>query len=513
MSWALPFWDANSLNSDFEKIRQNKCTLYIHKQFANDSLVKGLLAGEEKLRQLYVLKPIPSSESTCVDKFSISVGDDEREIYLKQYLCGSPLRFIKSVFRRSRARRAFEAALMLARNSFDTSEVVAMGERRDGFFHRNNFLATFAAENSKAIYQLIPENSKILDKEQLRSWRQLIRALGRTIGKMHADSIFHGDLRLGNILARRKGNHWRLFFIDNERTKKFHRLPFKLRLKNLVQVNMVPAGNTSNTDRMRFFREYCAENKISKRQSKLLAEKVLKKTNQRLNKEKLASREIRKCLRTNARYLRIKTDRYVAVFNRGFWRAVEPLDFVEQIDALMDKGQILKNGDTSYVSRITWNGKDVAVKRYNRKGFVHSLRHTIKGSRARRCWLNGHRLMALNIPTPKPIAFIEQRKGMLLWKSYLVTEYSVGRNLHHFLQDDTVAETQKSMMVQQVTKLLDKLQKYRVSHGDMKHTNILVTDNGPVLTDLDGMKPYRSNLIYRRRQTQDVARFLEKLQK
>ncbi len=501
------------MDNEFEKIRQNSCTLYIHKQFANDCLAQGLLDGEEKLRELYVLKPIPSSESTRVDKFIICAGDAEREIYLKQYLCGSVLHFIKSIFRRSRAIRAFEAALMLAKNGFDTPAVVAMGECTDGLFNRKSFLATFVVENSKAIYQLIPENSKISDKEQLQGWRQLIRAFGRTVGRMHAKDIFHGDLRLGNVLARQEENFWRFFFLDNERTKKFDKLPLELRVKNLVQVNMARKGNLGNTDRMRFFREYCAETKISKKQSKSLAEKVIEKTYRRLNKERMVKRKLRKCLRTNARYLRIKTGKYLAVFDRNFCEGTEPIDFIEQIDMLMDKGQTLKNDKTSYVSRLTWNGKDVVVKRYNYRGFIHSLRHTIKKSRARRAWLHAHRLTMLQIPTPKPLAYIEHRKGPLVWKSYLVTDFIEGQNLDCFLRDDNISNQQKTTAIQQVVKQLEMLQKCRLTHGDFKHTNILITQSGPVLTDLDGMKSYSSNLIYHRRQTRDVARFLEKLQK
>jgi tRNA A-37 threonylcarbamoyl transferase component Bud32 len=499
------------LDNDFEKIRQNNCTLYIHKQFANDCLAQGLLAGEEKLRELYVLKAIPSSESTRTDKFNISINGTKKEIYLKQYLCGSGLRFIKSIFRRSRARRAFEAALMLAKNGFDTSEVVAMGERRNGFFNGKSFLATFAVENSKAIYQLIPEDSRVSNKEQLRSWRQLIQAFGRTVGRMHAKGIFHGDLRLGNVLARQEENYWRFFFLDNERTKKFDRLPFNLRVRNLVQVNMVRKANLSNTDRMRFFREYCAETKISKKQNKSLAEKVIEKTNRRLNKKILARRELRRCLRANARYLRVKTAKYLAVFNRNFCEGAEPIDFIQQIDSLMDKGQILKNDKTSYVSRLMWNGRDIVVKRYNHRGFTHSLRHTIKGSRARRAWLNAHRLRMLQIATPKPLAYIEQWKGLLVWKSYLVTEYVKGQKLYDFLRDSNITKEEHIEVTRQVTELLDKLGKYRITHGDLKHTNILITENGPVLTDLDAMKIHRLKCAHRWKARHDFASFSKRL--
>jgi serine/threonine protein kinase len=260
---------------------------------------------------------------------------------------------------------------------------------------------------------------------------------------------------------------------------------------------------------MRFFREYCAGNKISKRQSKPLAEKVIEKTNRRLNKEILARRELRKCLRTNTRYLRVKTGKCLAMFDRNFCEEAEPIDFIEQIDTLMDKGQTLKNDKTSYVSRLTWNGSDIVVKRYNHRGFVHSLRHTIKGSRALRAWLNAHRLMILQIATPKPLAYIEQHKGPFVWKSYLVTECVDGQNLHQFLRNGSISEEKRSAAIQQTIDLLNNLNRYKISHGDMKHTNILITDKGPVLTDLDAMRTHKWNWTYKARQIKDWERFIK----
>ena len=213
-------------------------------------------------------------------------------------------------------------------------------------------------------------------------------------------------------------------------------------------------------------------------------------------------------LRENARYLRIKTGRYVAVFDRAFCQKAKSFDFIEQIDALMDKGQILKNGDTTYVSRMTWNNKDVVVKRYNHKGFIHSLRHTIKRSRARRCWLHGHRLRTLKIATPKPSAYIEQYKGKLIWQSYLVTEYVKGQNLYYFLRDNKINDQRRSNTIQQVKKLLDKLGKYRITHGDLKHTNILITENKAMLIDLDSMRVYgRWNRLFDIRRSKDWVHF------
>jgi len=237
---------------------------------------------------------------------------------------------------------------------------------------------------------------------------------------------------------------------------------------------------------------------------------LIKHTSSKKHTESSTYSGLKKRLRTSKRYLRIKTGSYIAMFDRGFCQNAESLDFIEKIDTLMDKGQILKNDDTSYVSRLTWNSKDVLVKRYNHKGFIHSLRHTIKRSRARRNWLHGHRLGMLDIATPRPLAYIEQRRGLLVWQSYLVTKYIEGQKLYDFLRNSNVADEQRSIAMQQIKYLLDKMGKYRITHGDLKHTNILVTKNGPVLTDLDGMKVHRCNCMYKIKQEKDLKRFLER---
>jgi len=228
-----------------------------------------------------------------------------------------------------------------------------------------------------------------------------------------------------------------------------------------------------------------------------------------VQRKRAVRKGLKKCLRTSRRHLRIKAGENLAVFDISFCQGAEPLDFIKQIDPLMDKGQILKNGNTCYVSRLTWNGKDVVVKRYNHKGFIHSLRHTVKKSRAHRGWLHAHRLGMLNIATPKGLAYIEQRRGSLVWKSYLVTECIRGRKLYDFLRDSNVTQEERSKIIQQIKELLDKLGKHRISHGDLKHTNILIADNGPVLTDLDGMKAHKRNWTYQRRRVKDHARLLK----
>jgi tRNA A-37 threonylcarbamoyl transferase component Bud32 len=238
-----------------------------------------LAAGKEVYERYH---PVTVQPAFGVYKFGVRFGGVEKMVYLKEYFYRSWWDFVKHLFRLSRAMQALKAELMLAENGFESPCVIAVGQHKFVFLTTRSFMVTFEIENARSVYQLVSA------EERLQERRSFVRALGGAVGRMHAKGIFHGDLRPGNVLARKEGDNWRIFFLDNERTRKFQRIPEQLRLKNLVQINMFEPGEVSNTDRMRFFRKYWAENKESGLEKAALIKKVLKETARRLRKKKMS---------------------------------------------------------------------------------------------------------------------------------------------------------------------------------------------------------------------------------
>jgi len=341
------------------------------------------------------------------------------------------------------------------------------------------------------VFKKTTEETKKLD---------LMVLICKELARGHSKGVLQRDCHLGNFLL--EGD--KVFAIDVGQMKFSSRQ--LTRSKGISQLaslaSCLPDSDTGSVSRL--CEEYInARGWCFRKSDETLFQKQLI-----MHRKRAIRKGLRKCLRTSRRHLRIKAGRYIAVFDTDFCRGADPLDFIKQIDSTRDKGQILKKGNTCYVSRLTWNSKEVVVKRYNHRGFIHSLRHTVKKSRARRCWLHAHRLGMLNIDTPKGLAYIEKRKGLLVWKSYLVTEYIRGRNLYDVLRSQVVTQEERSKVTLQIKELLDKLGKHRISHGDLKHTNILITKTGPVLTDLDGMKVHKRNWTYQRYRAKDHARIL-----
>jgi tRNA A-37 threonylcarbamoyl transferase component Bud32 len=120
-----------------------------------------------------------------------------------------------------------------------------------------------------------------LSIEQYTEKRALISAAGKEIGRLHRHGIFHGDLRVGNIIINGTGASVRLYFIDNERTRHYGNMPERKRFKNLVQLNMVLLPQITRTDRLRFFNAYLTENAALMLRRKEILRQIGKMTQRR----------------------------------------------------------------------------------------------------------------------------------------------------------------------------------------------------------------------------------------
>jgi tRNA A-37 threonylcarbamoyl transferase component Bud32 len=192
----------------------------------------------------------------------------------------------KLLFRKSRARRAMEGNIMLYEKGFLSPDIIAAGEIKKGYCISGGVLITEWIEGSLDVYKYFKTFFKSATSEKLLKKRNLIKMAGQVIGKMHKTGIFHGDLRPGNILIRDDENRPLFYFIDNERTKYFHKgIPSRLREKNLAQINTMVMPQITFTDRMIFFKAYLDENPELKPAAEELARRIFKKTKKKLQRK------------------------------------------------------------------------------------------------------------------------------------------------------------------------------------------------------------------------------------
>ncbi|MBW8034797.1 MAG: hypothetical protein FVQ79_03870 [Planctomycetes bacterium] len=264
----------------FDKIGLSNWQLFVNRNFAKNFSTAPLLS-----EYIYDIRgpftPVAASKFARVFRCKVNFASHEQDLFFKQYLYRSPIDFLKHIFRPSRAKRAAAAAIMLAQHGLSTPEIIAIGQLKIAGLAIKTFVITRTIENAKDLYACIEE---VLQAPVLQR-HKFLTDLGTTIGTMHNAGIFHGDLRPGNVMVRIQDGNWKFYFLDNERTKKFAQIPEKLRLKNLIQINMIISDQLTAADRMRFYKSYRKAHTTPIQNQKQLAINTAQKTAQRLEKK------------------------------------------------------------------------------------------------------------------------------------------------------------------------------------------------------------------------------------
>nr|WP_288256373.1 lipopolysaccharide kinase InaA family protein [uncultured Pseudomonas sp.] len=177
-------------------------------------------------------------------------------------------------------------------------------------------------------------------------------------------------------------------------------------------------------------------------------------------------------------------------------------------DAAIAAGQSLKLGGSSTVARVDQGARQLVIKRYNIKSMLHWLKRFWRPSRAWHSWCEGNRLSFLGIATPKPLAVLECRTLWLRRRSYLVTEHASGVDIITRFASCAPGELPAEAELRALDDLFAALLRERISHGDLKGTNILWQDGRWILIDLDAMQQHRRAGSFAPAYAKDRARFL-----
>lgn len=324
----------------------------------------------------------------------------------------------------------------------------------------------------------------------------LAEALG-AIAVLHARGLWQGDLHLDNLL--RQGD--RLWLIDGggvEAESPGQALGRERVLENLGL----------------FFAQFPSA--IDPFIEELLVHYLLVNVEHALPLE-LLQREVKRARERRWRDFQGKLRRDCTLFSvvrgatglRAVVRDEEPAlrPVLDDLDAAIAAGVPLKRGGSATVARVKAGARTIVVKRYNIKGAGHWLKRLWRPSRAWHSWVEGHRLNFAGIASPAALAVIERRWLGLRCRSYLVTEYVGGQNLL-----DLLGPFQNGAPPENVLHALETLFsgfiRERISHGDLKGTNLLWVNGRLMLIDLDAARHHDDARRFAEAYRRDRARLL-----
>jgi tRNA A-37 threonylcarbamoyl transferase component Bud32 len=332
---------------------------------------------------------------------------------------------------------------------------------------------------------------------------ELMLALSRLVAQHHQGGLLQTDLYLKNFLVQGE----KLYTLDGDGIRRLQGWCVQHKaLSNLARlISKQDAGDDGWIPQL--YHAYCEQ-----RGWEETAARLVKLTREVANIRRTVVREYadRKVLR-ECSDVSVAHDftRFFAVA-RGWTERLGKT--MEAPDSLLGGPQNhrLKSGNTCTVSLAEVSGQKVVVKRYNIKNFWHGLNRAWRPSRAASAWSNTFRLKICNIATAAPVALLELRWGLLRREAYLLAEYVDAPDIAEVMATASAEQRQQAAM--NTARLLYKMQRLRLAHGDLKAANIKIVDGRPVLIDLDSMRDYRCAWKFAGRHARDLRRLLDNWQ-
>ncbi|MDZ7825269.1 MAG: lipopolysaccharide kinase InaA family protein [Gammaproteobacteria bacterium] len=164
--------------------------------------------------------------------------------------------------------------------------------------------------------------------------------------------------------------------------------------------------------------------------------------------------------------------------------------FLDDPDACMDRGVVLKDDPSSRVVQLELDGRELVIKRFRHPDAWRALRRLPRPSRARGCWHGSRLLQAHGFDVPEPLGWLERRRGPLRLASWWLAARIQGREIPDVMAASTRPE--QEALIDRLADLVAALQRAGIAHGDLKATNLLLADSGRIhLLDLHAVRRVR----------------------
>lgn len=351
-------------------------------------------------------------------------------------------------------------------------------------------------------YEFLTDAIEFSD-EKVRENQKCVVKMLEMLAKMHENGIYQQDIHLDNVLL--KNNEMYLIDLGSvECETKGQALSKTKSLKNLALfiAQFYPLEQTDLIPLLNSYYQARSWQWNDDEQTHFL--QVLKSTWTK-RKQDYLSKCFRNCSMTEYNH---DFSSETAFRRDYFHNGID--EFINNIEQLMTEGEMLKAGNSATVVKVMFDGKPIVIKRYNVKSIWHFMRRCLRQSRAAVSWRNANLLEFINLPTLKPVGFIENRKAWFRHTSYFISEYHESEELLDVYQQRQPTEEE----LNQIKTIFDLMQKTQISHGDLKAQNLLIDTEGKLtLIDLDSMQEHQNNEQFQKAFNKDKKRFLKNWQR
>lgn len=435
------------------------------------------------------------------------VGLAEKPVYVKHYPVHDLRSRVRHWVRNAKAWIEWQRTIQLQERLIPTIKPVAVGQHPEF----GSYIVTEEIPQSVQLKEYLQDHwPRWKQAGDTASCTMLIAELARFLAEMLQHGIVHQDLHAGNILLHTDPagkRHW--FLIDPYSTQT---QPPNDRAALLSTLCLIAQSFWQHIDQKDLllgwviFRRASGYRFEAAEERKLLADAY----------RQIEARQYRHWNRRASRNTKANRDFYELRVRRCHaWasRSVQAdwlAEFLYDPDQVMQcpPAQLLKASRHGMVAIVPAPREAMVIKRFDARHFVDRWIGRWRRSPALHCYRMAYRLQTAGIPVAKPLAFVEQvRHGQLLHSYMFMEHLEETTDLSEYWKRGD--DHQRRHATRQLAGIVHKMHCYRISHRDMKATNILVRENAGnsislFLIDYRGVS--HSRWLTRTRRMKDLTR-------
>lgn len=471
---------------------------------------------------------------------------DERAIYVKYYLPSGWLRSLRERLWTPAYDSEWRAGLYALRANIPAVAPLACSPRISRNGRTCAVLVTEALEPAQPLHEFWRQvQSDPLPQRRREDTTGLAECLGALIARAHQAGFAHTDMHAANVLVQTVGPRtYRCAFVDLHSARLGSPISDQEVLENLAQLNQWFRRHSSIADRVRFLRAYLRgrdDFETAYPYGRPLGLTFRELVSALADHAERHGRQVweqrdRRAGRDGRYFARLKLadgwrgnafvqTRHPNAGSIAAQQVLEPRWWLAEARGILlavhsPAANVAKDSHSARIVRHALSHPaqpiSVILKQPRARNRWRRLVQSLPPSRARRAWATGNALLNRDVPTARPLALLEQRRGLLIRDCILVTEIvEHARDLEQHLRREFARCNSREwlahrrQLVAELARRLRQLEQRRIYHRDCKAGNLLIVEKpalAAIWIDLDGVRIRKRPLT-----TQEVLRPLARL--
>lgn len=350
-------------------------------------------------------------------RFLADTAGRATEVYVKEYLLPDLRDLVKYALQPSKAEREFAALAELESRGLGVPEPLAVGVKRSGLRLHGSILVTKSLGDAIPLERFARERARASSHGQVADFT---RRLAEFLREVHSAGLLHGDFHPANILIGGGGGSADFHLVDLHDVRLSDSLLAGEQIENLAVLGRFFCQVVPRHWRWRFLVHYFGGRAEARAASRVIEQRAYR------GMVGVWSKRDARALGTNKYFRRVRHGRY-ACRSRRDALADAALALFDDGDPFASAEAVLKDSRSSKVGVFALETDEgvrrVLIKRRNPRPAARAIVDSFRRSRAMKGFLLGVAFENRQIPTPRVLAALDERRFGILKQSYLVQEF------------------------------------------------------------------------------------------